>query len=256
VLEFSAEEGRCYVPYWMMRNLDLSEGVIINVKNTSLSKATFVKFKPQSVDFLEISNPRVVLERALRKFTCLTVGDIIQINHSGLTYQLKVIELKPQPAVSIVETDCEVDFEEPEGYKESKYYKAEMEHRERALSRLSEGDAPRAVQKAKVEPADGSAESKPTFEAFSGNARRIDGKQLKQDDASSSASASATAGSNGNSAKQAAAAAAVARAASTSTATSSAKPPVAPTYQSKIGDKYSKIKTSSSAFTGAARKLT
>ena len=54
--------------------------------------------------FLEVSNPRVVLERALRKFTCLTVGDVIQIQYSNEVYYLRVIELKPANAVSIVET--------------------------------------------------------------------------------------------------------------------------------------------------------
>jgi hypothetical protein len=35
------------------------------VKNVSLPKATFVKFRPQSVDFLDITNPRAVRERVL-----------------------------------------------------------------------------------------------------------------------------------------------------------------------------------------------
>ena len=45
------------------------------MKNVSLAKATFVKFRAQSCDFLEISNHRAVLEVTLRKFTCLTEGD-------------------------------------------------------------------------------------------------------------------------------------------------------------------------------------
>lgn len=221
----------------------MSEGAIVTVKNTSLSKATFVRFKPQSVDFLDVSNPRIVLEQALRKFTCLTVGDVIQIQYSGVVYRLKVTELKPSNAVSIVETDCEVDFEEPEGYKESKYYKAEMEHRERALSRLSDTEpVARPVQKAKVE-ADTEADKKSTFEAFAGAARRIDGKMSKDvKESSSSANSSAS-----SSAKEHAAAAAMARA--------NAAPAQPVSYQSKIGDKYSRIKSSSSAFTGAAKKL-
>lgn len=243
VLEFSAEEGRCYMPYWMMQNLNVSEGAIVTLKNTSLSKATFVKFKPQSVNFLEVSNPRIVLEQALRKFTCLTVGDIIQIQYSGIVYKLKVTELKPSHAVSIVETDCEVDFEEPEGYKESKYYKTEMEQRERALSRLSDTEpVARPVQKAKVE-VEAEADKKPTFEAFAGSAFRIDGKQAKDvKESSSSKVASAS-----NSAKENAAAAAMARA--------SAAPVQPVAFQSKIGDKYSRIKAGSSAFTGSAKKL-
>ena len=38
VLEFSAEEGRCYIPFWMMEGLFLEEGGLISVKNVSLSK--------------------------------------------------------------------------------------------------------------------------------------------------------------------------------------------------------------------------
>lgn len=44
----------------MMQNLFLSEGGIINVQNISLPKATFVKIRPQSQEFLDISNPRAV----------------------------------------------------------------------------------------------------------------------------------------------------------------------------------------------------
>ena len=59
----------------------MEEGQLISVKNVSLSKATFVKFRAQNVDFLEISNHRAVLEVTLRKFTCLSEGDQICISH-------------------------------------------------------------------------------------------------------------------------------------------------------------------------------
>jgi ubiquitin fusion degradation protein 1 len=60
VLEFVAEEGRCYLPYWMMKNLLVTEGDLVQVEYISLLTAKFVKFQPQSVDFLEISNPKAV----------------------------------------------------------------------------------------------------------------------------------------------------------------------------------------------------
>lgn len=44
----------------MMRNLCLNEGEILQVQYTNLSIAKFAKFQPQSVDFLEISNPKAV----------------------------------------------------------------------------------------------------------------------------------------------------------------------------------------------------
>lgn len=58
----------------MMQNLLLDEGDILNIESASLPVATFSKFQPQSTDFLDISNPKAVLENALRNFACLTTG--------------------------------------------------------------------------------------------------------------------------------------------------------------------------------------
>jgi ubiquitin fusion degradation protein 1 len=60
VLEFVAEEGRIYVPHWMMNQLNISEGDIVIVDNATLPLATFSKFQPQSKEFLDISNPKAV----------------------------------------------------------------------------------------------------------------------------------------------------------------------------------------------------
>lgn len=121
VLEFTAEEGTCYIPFWMMQNLLLEEGSVITVTNVSLPKASFVKLQPQSVDFLEISNPRAVLEHALRNYSCVTKGDIIQIPYNNKNYHFELKEVKPQDAACIIETDCNVDFDAPVGYKEPDY---------------------------------------------------------------------------------------------------------------------------------------
>ncbi len=121
VLEFTAEEGTCYIPFWMMQNLLIEEGSVITVTNVSLPKATFVKLQPQSVDFLEISNPRAVLEHALRNFSCVTKGDIIQLPYNNKNYHFELKEVEPQDAACIIETDCNVDFDAPVGYKEPDY---------------------------------------------------------------------------------------------------------------------------------------
>lgn len=118
VLEFTAEEGCCYIPYWMMQNLSVQEGSILNCKNVSLPKATLIKLQPQNVDFLEISNPRAVLEFALRNFSCVTVNDIIQIPYNNKNYKLQLKQVQPGPAACIIETDCNVDFDAPVGYVE------------------------------------------------------------------------------------------------------------------------------------------
>ncbi|KAF9973252.1 ubiquitin fusion degradation protein [Actinomortierella ambigua] len=120
VLEFIAEEGRVYLPHWMMKTIGLEEGGLVTVKSTSLSLGRFVKIQPQSVDFLDISDPKAVLENALRNFSTLTQGDKIEILYNDKVYAIEVLEIKPTTSagVSIVETDLEVDFAPPVGYQE------------------------------------------------------------------------------------------------------------------------------------------
>ncbi|KAJ2627813.1 ubiquitin fusion degradation protein [Coemansia sp. RSA 1290] len=119
VLEFTAEEGRVYLPQWMMDTLRLSPGSAVEVINVALLHGSLVKLQPQSVDFLDISDHRAVLENALRRFSALTVGDIITIEYNGREYRIAVRETQPSPsAINIVETDLSVDFEPPVGYVE------------------------------------------------------------------------------------------------------------------------------------------
>ena len=132
VLEFTAEEGTCFIPFWMMQNLLIEEGALLTVVNVSLPKATFVKLQPQHVDFLEITNPRAVLEHALRNFSCVTKGDVIQLPYNDKNYHFELKEVKPVDAACIIETDCEVDFDAPVGYQEPT--KEEMLARSRAGS--------------------------------------------------------------------------------------------------------------------------
>lgn len=118
VLEFTAEEGSCYIPFWMMKNLRVEEGSLISVTNVSLQKATALKLQPQQLDFLDISNPRAVLEHALRNFSCVTKDDIICVPYNNKSYEFKMVDVKPENAVCIIECDCNVDFEAPPGYQE------------------------------------------------------------------------------------------------------------------------------------------
>lgn len=262
VLEFTAEEGRCYVPFWMMQNLFMEEGALLSVKNVTLPKATYVKFQAQSVDFIKINNPRAVLEVTLRKFTCVTKGDMICLPYAGQKYFLEVTEVKPGEAASIVESDVKVDFDEPRGYQESEYGKAEKAAKERKLAeeqaKAAEPVAPRSLQRAVVETADAEEEKK--FVPFSGASRRIDGRKVGDTENSTSSSTSGSGRTIGGSTQSSSSAASgtasgmSASGASASTAdTSGATKPFQ--YRSSVGNKYAKTKTSVSAFGGAGRKL-
>lgn len=92
----------------MMRNLLLDEGELVNIESVSLPVATFSKFQPQTCDFLDITNPKAVLENCLRNFACLTSGDMIAINYNSKIYELCVLETKPGNAVTIIECDMNV----------------------------------------------------------------------------------------------------------------------------------------------------
>lgn len=124
VLEFVAEEGRVYIPQWMMVTLKINPGQILKCSSCDLPLGNFVKIEPQSVDFLDISDPKAVLENVLRKFSTLTIGDIIEINYNDTIYGIKVLEVKPNQTsqgICVVETDLETDFAPPVGYVEPEY---------------------------------------------------------------------------------------------------------------------------------------
>lgn len=164
VLEFVADEGKVYLPYWMQRNLLLDEGDIVQVESATLPVATFSKFQPLSVDFLDITNPKAVLENALRNFACLSTGDSIAIEYNNKTYELCVLETKPGRAVSIIECDMNVDFAPPVGYKEPEPM---------ATPKKQEKEAEMDYTAYEAEPAG--------FVAFSGAGNRLDGKVRSQE---------------------------------------------------------------------------
>lgn len=121
VLEFVAEEGRAYLPQWMMETLGLDVGDLIQVKTTSLELAKLVKLQPQSVNFLEITDPKAVLEKAFRNFATLTKGDTFNFEYNDEIYYVAVLDVKPETTkmgVSMIETDVSVDFAPPVGYVE------------------------------------------------------------------------------------------------------------------------------------------
>lgn len=164
VLEFVAEEGQVFMPHWMMQNLLLQVGDLVKFRNVSLPKGTYVKLQPVTSDFLDISNPKAVLERALRSYSCLTAGDCFVVNYNNRKYEIEVKETKPDAAISVIETDCQVDFEAPKDYKEPEPTVAPI--------RPAEPPAESGVATTSAEEDSGG----PQFVAFTGSGRRLDGK--------------------------------------------------------------------------------
>lgn len=162
VMEFIAEEGRVYVPDWMMPQLKIQEGEILQVKSTSVPLGRFIKIQPQHENFLEITNPKAVLETALRNFACLTVGDMIEIKYNEKIYRLKVLEAKPSESICIIEADVEVDFAPPPGYVDPSTKKQQQEQKQ--LPDAMEEDLAEATG----------------FIPFSGGGQKLNGRQTPQ----------------------------------------------------------------------------
>jgi ubiquitin fusion degradation protein 1 len=105
----------------MMQTLNLDVGDMIQIRTTSLELAKLVKLQPQSVKFLDVSDPRAVLENAFRNFATVTKGDIFAFEYNGDVYEMAVLDVKPESekmGVSMIETDVSVEFAPPVGYVE------------------------------------------------------------------------------------------------------------------------------------------
>ena len=62
---------------------------------------------------------------ALRNFSALTQGDTIQISYNSIVFDLLIMEVSPPGSgINVVDTDLEVDFAPPPGYKEPERPKA------------------------------------------------------------------------------------------------------------------------------------
>jgi len=228
--EFTAQEGHVYVPSWMMQNIEANPHDIIYVTYKTLPKATYVKLQPQSTAFLDITDPRAVLERELRKHAALTEKSTIVILYNEKEYFFIVEEIRPAKAASIIEADVNVDFSPPVGYVEpekknsqnSKDRKKEERISQHEMAKVSREDIDPSQQLELDHSDDEVEESK--FTAFSGSGKRISGKPIPQNPSASSASSSSASSSS----------ASASSASTASTSTSSSTLPVSPPPEQKL----------------------
>merc|ERR1719387_2566823 len=105
----------------------LQEGDVVHLRSATIQKGSFVKLQPQTTDFINISNPKAVLERSLGSFSALTKGETFRIFYNRKKYDIGVVEVRPEggrfppgspEAVCIIEADVQVDFEAPADYVE------------------------------------------------------------------------------------------------------------------------------------------
>ncbi|KAK4053847.1 ubiquitin fusion degradation protein [Microbotryomycetes sp. JL201] len=184
VLEFIAQEGTVNLPQWVMDQLRLNEGDPIRLQGARFPKGKMIKIQPQSVDFLEISDPKAVLEQALRHYSVLSAGDIIEISYESLTFRILIMEITPPgPAISVIDTDIEVDFAAPLGYvePERKPVAAAPTMKDRyVIDTNSKQDVDARGSGTSTPVPGGSKEGGgPVWEAFKGSGQSLSGKRIK-----------------------------------------------------------------------------
>ena len=125
---------------------DAPTDVALDVKLSfrRLPKGTWVKLQPRSADFQgELAadtsvDLRELLEATLHRRCALTVGDDVSVRaHGDREYTLRVVEVLPDDAngaVSLVETDVEVDIAPSEDYEDAMRRLAEAETRRLAAA--------------------------------------------------------------------------------------------------------------------------
>lgn len=110
-------DERCYCHYRILQELFIEENSKVELEVVKLPKGTKVKIQPSNKDFLEIQDFKTVLEHNLvQNYNVISKGSNITIEHNSKLYDLQIVELEPQDAVSLFNTDIEVEFMPPADY--------------------------------------------------------------------------------------------------------------------------------------------
>lgn len=121
VLDFQLDKNEVHIPAWMYEQLCLDQQKEVVLKHVKLSLGMGIKLLPHDVSFLNIENPRKALEEALKNYHVLSFGDEIKMNFEEIgPCRFTVTKIYPEnkDSIYIVDTDLNVEFDEPIGYKE------------------------------------------------------------------------------------------------------------------------------------------
>ena len=88
------------------------------LRNVTLEKGKFLKIQPHETAFVDLPDPKMILERELTNYACVFKGDTIVVTHGGREYKINIVECKPKDQICVIEADINVDFAPPLDYVE------------------------------------------------------------------------------------------------------------------------------------------
>ena len=128
VHEFTAPPGVIHAPWYIMDELGMTEGSNVILELVIPIKGSYLKLKPHTTEFINLSNPKAVLEKILsRDYSVITEGHTIALNYKEINkiFYIDIVETKPSNIIQIINTDVNVDFDKPMDYVEPKSQKKE-----------------------------------------------------------------------------------------------------------------------------------
>lgn len=149
VLEFVADSGTVGLPPKVVASL-FTDGVIarqIQVKYVRLEKGRFANLQPKGEGFGDRQiDFKLILERSLKAHTTLTVGDTLFVRHGRQTFEVAVVELQPERAVNILNTDLEVSLLPSEAITQAKEHEQRLAEAAERVQREADEQQKRAEE--------------------------------------------------------------------------------------------------------------
>jgi len=119
VHEFTATEGLVNVPYYILEDLGLQEGSPVTIEYINPPGGSYIKLKPHKTEFIELPDPKQILEHIMSKdYPVVTKGQTIVINYKDMNYRIDVVDTQPFETIKIINTDLDLDFDQPHDYVE------------------------------------------------------------------------------------------------------------------------------------------
>jgi ubiquitin fusion degradation protein 1 len=153
LLDCTAPEGTVLLPPGVAERLwgrGAEAHGSLTVAYTRLQRGLFARFSPATRAFHEQAaatgvDLRSVLEAALTARSTLTVGEWVEVElGDGAPHALRVAELRPEPQVSLIDTDMEADVGP------SLEAEAHVREREEAEARAAEAAAEAAAEQTRI----------------------------------------------------------------------------------------------------------
>ncbi|GIL42788.1 hypothetical protein Vafri_169 [Volvox africanus] len=166
VLEFTAPEGTVLLPRKVVQSLygslDAQPHGTVIVSYKRLDKGSYVRLQPMCHGFHDALGDglREALEAELMGHSTLTEGDWITVGHGGRDWPVRVQELQPSDAVSVLDVDIAADVVpslEAEEY--LRRWEEEQRQQEARLAQLAKERAAREAAEAAERAAQEAAEA-------------------------------------------------------------------------------------------------